>query len=312
MAGHRPPRRQRVDVVRGGVLGGLEGELRRRPADHDGKVIRRAGRRAQRADLLVEELQQALRVQDCLGLLEEEGFVRAAAALGHEQELVLRSPGPLFGRIDLDLRGQVGAGVLLVVDGERGELRVAQIELRVRVVDAARHGLRVIGTGQHPLGLLAHDNGRAGVLAHGEHATGGDVDVLEQVQCDKAVVARRFGIVDNPAQLLQVCGPQVVADVVHRRRGQRGDRGRIDLEELPAVDLEGRDAGTGDKPVGRLVRAGRQEVGVLEIGSLCWCAHNRQCYFPPAPTGWLVQPKTAILAAPRGAPKRPHPTPARP
>ena len=87
---HRPRGRQVVEVVRRGVLRGLERELRRRTADHHGQVVRRARGRAERADLLVEELQHPRRVQDRLGLLVEEGLVGRAAALGHEEELVLR------------------------------------------------------------------------------------------------------------------------------------------------------------------------------------------------------------------------------
>ena len=79
-----------VEVVRGGVLGRLQCELSAGAADHDGEVVRRARGRAERADLLVEELEHPLRVQDRLGLLVEEGLVGRAAALGHEEELVRR------------------------------------------------------------------------------------------------------------------------------------------------------------------------------------------------------------------------------
>jgi hypothetical protein len=44
-------------------------------------------------DLLVEERHEALRVEERLGLLEQVALVRRAAALGHEQELVVVSPG---------------------------------------------------------------------------------------------------------------------------------------------------------------------------------------------------------------------------
>ena len=232
--GHRARGRQVVEVVRRGVLRGLERELRRRAADDDGQVVRRAGGRAERADLLVEELQHPRRVEDRLGLLEEEGLVRRAAALGHEQELVLRALPVLVRcrrRVELDLRGQVGAGVLLVPHRQRRELGVAQVELRVGVVHAAGDRLGVVGAGEHALGLLAHDDRGAGVLAHRQHAAGGDVDVLEQVERDEAVVARRLRVVDDPPQLGEVRGPQVVGDVVHRLGGQQPDRLGLDLEE---------------------------------------------------------------------------------
>ena len=54
-AASEPVGRQVVEVVRRGVLRGLQRELRRRAADDDRQVVRRAGGRAERADLLVEE-----------------------------------------------------------------------------------------------------------------------------------------------------------------------------------------------------------------------------------------------------------------
>ena len=71
----------------------------------------------------VEEREQALRVEQRLGLLEQEALVRRAAALGHEQEVVRVA----VGRVELDLRRQVRAGVLLVEHVERRDLRVAQV-----------------------------------------------------------------------------------------------------------------------------------------------------------------------------------------
>ncbi|MEI2808818.1 MAG: hypothetical protein V9F00_00975 [Nocardioides sp.] len=81
--------------------------------------------------------------------------------------------------------------------------RVAQVELGVGVVDTLRDRLAVVGAGEHALGLLAHHDRGAGVLAHRQHAAGGDVDVLEQVEGDEAVVAAGLGVVDDLAQLLR-------------------------------------------------------------------------------------------------------------
>ena len=139
VAAHRALGGQVVEVVRRGQLGGLEGVLRRGAADDHRQVVRRAGGGAERADLLVEVGEDPLRVEDRLGLLEQERLVGRAAALGHEQELVLRL---LAGhRVELDLRRQVGAGVLLLEHRQRRHLRVAQVEPGVGVEDAARDPL---------------------------------------------------------------------------------------------------------------------------------------------------------------------------
>ena len=86
-------------------------------------MVRRAGRGAERLHLLEEPRQQRLLVEQRLGLLEQVALVGAAAALGHEQELV----GVAVDGGDLDLGRQVVAGVLLVVHVERRHLAVAQV-----------------------------------------------------------------------------------------------------------------------------------------------------------------------------------------
>ena len=277
----RSRRRQVVEVVGRGVLRGLEGELRAGPADHHRQVVRRAGGGAERADLLVEEAEHPRRVQHRLRLLVEEGLVGRAAALGHEEELVLRLPaavdGVVGGRVDLDLRRQVGAGVLLLPHRQRGELGVAQVELRVGVVHALADRLAVLGAGEHALGLLAHHDRGAGVLAHRQHAAGRDVDVLEEVEGDEAVVGARLRVVDDRPQLPQVRRPQVVGDVVHRLGRQQSQRRRLDTEEGAPAGLEGRHALGGEEAVRRVVGADRQQVGVAELG-LDGVAHPRRLF----------------------------------
>ena len=79
---------QRVEVARRRELGRLEAELRRRTADDDREVVRRTGGRAEAAQLRLDELHEARRVEQRLRLLEEQALVGRAAALRHEQQLV--------------------------------------------------------------------------------------------------------------------------------------------------------------------------------------------------------------------------------
>src|SRR4051794_38621633 len=66
-------RRKRVEVAGACVLRGLQRVLRRRAADDDGQVVRRARGGAERTELLVEEREQPLLVEHRLGLLEQVG-----------------------------------------------------------------------------------------------------------------------------------------------------------------------------------------------------------------------------------------------
>ena len=254
--------RQRVEVAGRGQLGGLDRELGRRAPDDDRQVVRRAGGGAEGPQLLVEEPRQALRVEQRLGLLEQVALVGRAAALGHEQQLV----GVAVDGRDLDLRGQVRLGVDLVPHGERGQLAVAQVVALVGVEHAAGDGLLVAAAGEHELALLALDDGGAGVLAHGQHAARRDAGVLEEVEGDEAVVGRRLGILEDAAELTEVAGPEIVGDLVHGQCREPGEDLGFDREEAVTAGREAADAVGGHEPVGRLVGAQGQQLGVRELG----------------------------------------------
>ena len=201
-------------------------------------------------------------------------LVGRAAALGHEQELV----GVAVDRADLDLAGQVGAGVLLVPQRQRRHLRVPQVVALVGVEDAAGERFLVAAAGEDELALLALDDGGAGVLAHGEHAAGGDVGVLQEVERDEAVVGRGLGVVEDPRQLGQVPGPQVVGDVVHRLGGQRGEHPGLDLEERVAERLHRGHAVDVERRYGGGVGPEGQQLGEREV------SHRRRRYDRPRST----------------------------
>ncbi len=213
----RALRRQRVEIARRSELHRLHRQLGRGAADDDGQVIRRARRGAERQHLLLQERQHAVARQDRRRRLEQETLVGRAAALGHEHELV----GVLALRIDLALRGHVVLRVLLLEHRQRRHLRVAQVALQVRIARALGQRRLVVTLGDDARALLAHDDRRAGVLAHRQHAAGGDVGVLQEVEGDELVVVGGFLVVEDVAQLLQMPRPQVVVDVDERGLGER-------------------------------------------------------------------------------------------
>ena len=258
---HRALGRQRVEVVRRRQLGGLDGQLRRRAADHDGEVIRRAGGGAQRLHLLEDERQQRRLVEQRLGLLVEVRLVGAATALGDEEERVRVA----VDRGDLDLGRQVGAGVALLVHRQRGHLAVAQVGGHVGALHTLGDRRLVAAAGEHELTLLRLDDRRARVLAHRQHAARRDGGVLQQVEGDEAVVVARLRVVEDLAQLGQVIGPEEVGDVAHRRRGERGDRLGLDLQEPTGRRVERGDAVRRDQAVRRGVRRQREHLRVLEL-----------------------------------------------
>ena len=288
--------RERVVVVGRGQLDGLHGRLGGGAADDEGEVVRRAGRGAERLHLLGQELDEGLRVQDGLGLLVEVALVGGAAAFGHEEELELHA----LGRGEVDLRGQVGPGVLLGVEVERRELGITQVVLRVGLVDAERKGLGVVAAGPDLLALLAGDLRGAGVLAERQHALRRDLGVAQHRQRDGTVVVASLGVREDRGDLLKVLGAEVEIDIMQRLVGEQREGLRGDLEDRLAGELGDGHMLLGQQAVLRAVRAQRKRVLVMERGS-----HRRPAYGPrPRPQTEIGQ-RAGIRAA---VPRRTAPT----
>ncbi|CAB4852078.1 unannotated protein [freshwater metagenome] len=253
---------QVVEVAGAGQLRRLDSALGARAADDHGEVVRRARRSAERLHLLEQPRQQRLLVEQGLRLLEQVALVRAAATLGHEQELV----GVAIGGADLDLRRQVVAGVDLVVHVQRRHLAVAQVAGLVRVEHTAGDGLFVAAASADPLTLLGLHDRSAGVLAHRQHAAGGDGRVLQQVERHETVVVAGLGVAEDVAELLQMAGTQEVGDLAHRFLGDQRQRFRVDLQVRAEGRLHRAHMVGGDQTVGGVVVTEGEQFRELELG----------------------------------------------
>ena len=118
---------------------------------------------------------------------------------------------------------------------------------------------RVVARGDHVLALVADRDRGAGVLAAGQHAAGGDVGVLEQLERDELVVGRRLGVVEDRAELLEVARAQEVRDVVDRGAGEERQRLGLDREHVALAQPLECDVVAGELAVlgARRARAGR-------------------------------------------------------
>ena len=107
----------------------------------------------------------------------------------------------------------------------------------------------------------------AGVLAHRQHAAGGDVGVLQQVERDEAVVrATPRGRRGCARSWRQMAGAQQVRDVVEGLEGELAQRLGRDPQHGLAVAGGGGDAGDVELAPGRRVRAEREHRRVAEAG----------------------------------------------
>jgi len=226
---------QFVEITGRSLLHGREAHLGRRAADADGQVVGRAGRRTEVEDMGFDEIGQRFLVQQRLGLLVEESFVGRTAALGNEEEFVLHAG---MAAVDVDLRGEVRAGVFFFGHGERHDLRIAQVAVFVGLVHALGNAFRIVGARIDILALMADTDGSAGILACGKFALGRNDLVEQHGVSHELVVVGGLGIIEDVAQFLQVGGAQVERHVAVRGFGQEFEACRVDLEDLAAVALD--------------------------------------------------------------------------
>jgi hypothetical protein len=99
--------------------------------------------------------------------------------------------------IELDLRRQVVARVLLAVHVERRELRVAQVRGGVGVVHAAGDGGLVAAARDHDWPFLPITMAVPVSWHMGSTPPGGDVGVLQQLARHEAVVRRGLGVAQD-------------------------------------------------------------------------------------------------------------------
>ncbi len=131
-------------------------------------MVGRACCGSERFHLLDEERNERLGVEDGLCLLIEICLVGGAAALSHEQELVLVA----FCGVYVDLGREVAAGVHLFIHGQRRVLRVAEIVFGVSLVYAVGNLLLVVASRPYLLAFVCRADACAGVLAERKHAFG--------------------------------------------------------------------------------------------------------------------------------------------
>src|SRR6202007_2619459 len=102
-------------------------------------------------------------------------------------------------------------------------------------------------------------------LTHRQHFASGNIDVLQEIEGDELVVGRSFGIFKDSTQLREMTWPQQVRAVdeglVRKQRQRRG----LDLDDAPSVKPPGRDMVGSQPPVGRLVRAKREQFMIVSI-----------------------------------------------
>ena len=259
---------QVVVVVGGGELHGQQVLLCRGAADDEGNVVGGASRRAEALHLLYHERHQRGGVQDGLGLLVQVSLVGRAASLGNAEETVFHT----FRSLDVNLCGEVALGVHLLIHAQRGVLAVAQVLLRISLVDAFREGLLIAIAGPHLLAFLAVDDGRAGVLAEGQHALAGHLGVAKERQGHVLVIVAGFGVVQNLGHLLVVRTAQHERHVAEGRVCHRRQTFGSHLQDGVSLKLADRHIILGQQIVFSIILARLEHRCILEFRCIC---HNR-------------------------------------
>ena len=251
-----------IEIVAAGHFHGLQIRLGRGPPDNDCQVVGRAGGGSQQSNLLGHELEHALGVEKGTGLLEQEGLVGGPPTLGHEEEVVFIATRG----IEIDLGGQVRPGVLFVVHAERRHLGVTETRFRVGPVDSPGKPLFIAPRRKDLLPLLPHHDRGARVLAGGQYHAGRNVRILQHLECHEMVVLRRFGIVEDMAQLRKVTRPEQMGDVTDRRRRQIRESRPLDDHDLLATKTVERNVVALNRPIDRFVGRRLEKGLVVELG----------------------------------------------
>ena len=119
----------------------------------------------------------------------------------------------------------------------------------VRVEDSACDCLFVSAASHDELAFLALHDCSARVLTHGQYAAGCNARVLQQVECNKAVVRACFGVGQNLAELCEVFGAQQMCDIAHCGLRQKRECFWCHLQERAKRCLHLRDTFGADEAV---------------------------------------------------------------
>jgi hypothetical protein len=192
----------------------------------------------------------------------EIGFVRRSAAFCDAQEFVFAAGSGH----QVDLRREIIPRIFLLIHVEGGRLRIAQILLRVGLVNPLAQSPGVLEVGPDTLAFFANDIGGAGVLAKRENAFRGHFCVAQHREGDIAVVVARLGIVQNGGHLREMGRPQHERAVPERRARHRSERLRGDLENRLPLELANGNAVAGQEIIFGFVFPERERVLVLKSG----------------------------------------------
>ncbi len=231
-------------------------------------MVRRTSGRTEALHLLHEEWQQcALILNRGLGHRIEIGLVGRATALRHHHEAVFLA----LGSLDVDLSRQVALGVHFLIHRERRILRVAQVILRIGVVDATRQGFLLIEVGPHALTLFTVDDGRTRVLAEGQHTLDGRLGIAQQRQGHILVVVGSLGVVEDSGHLLVVLAAKAELHIVESLLSQQRQGFLAHLENFLAFELTCAYTLFGKQPVFGVIGSKLKHWSILEIN---WFCHN--------------------------------------
>lgn len=134
------------------------------------------------------------------------------------------------------MRGEIGAGVGLLPHIRRRHLRIAEVLLRERLINAARQPFRVVRAGPDLLSFFREDRAGAGVLTHRQNSLRRDFGVLEEGEGDVPIVRARLRIFEDRGDLLEVLRPQHECAVVKGVLRQISQGLGRDLQDVASLE----------------------------------------------------------------------------
>ena len=233
-------------------------------------MIRRTSGSTERLHLLHEERQQRAFVLDGgLGHRVEVGLVGRTATLGNHHKAIFST----FTGLDVNLGREVATGVHLVVHIQRSILRIAQVVLRIGVIDTEREGFLILEAGPYLLSLLTMDNGCTCILAEWKNTLHRCLRIAEELQGYILIVLRGFGVGENGCHLLVVSTAEHKLAVVESLLSKQRQGFLADLQNFVSFKFACANAFLGEQAVLRVVLSKLEHWSILKIG----CCHNGFC-----------------------------------
>lgn len=162
----------------------------------------------------------------------EKSIVRRKEEIGKEKEIV----GVLELLIDIDMRGKVVIGVILIENRKRGEMRIKKVIIVIGVKKKGEERIGIEELGKEEEEIIENDNGSEGIMENGKKEEGWDIGVIKKVVGEEEVIVGWLGIMKNIWKMLKMEGEKKMVDIGKGWLWKKEKKLRVKSKELMKIE----------------------------------------------------------------------------